>query len=58
MGQWLALGWYVDGMAWESYLRLSAYDRWVMNDELADLIPKGDDGDGAPLDTRPKRYRK
>lgn len=49
------MGWHLDGMSWDRYLRLTQYERFLFHDELTELITRVDD-DGHPPE-RPKRMR-
>jgi hypothetical protein len=53
---WVRIGWHLDGMTWEQYLRLTMLDRWYFHEELGDIIAQVD-GDGNPHG-RPKHQRK
>jgi hypothetical protein len=53
---WVRIGWHLDGMTWEQYLRLTMLDRWYFHEELGDIIAQVD-GDGNPHG-RPKNMRK
>lgn len=48
----------MDGMSWDRYLRLSWYDRWLMHDELSELIASTAPEDDGPGEPRPKHLRK
>ncbi len=37
---WLRLGWHVDGMTWPQYLQLTRAERYLVHDELSDLIDR------------------
>lgn len=38
MRGWLLVGWHVGGMSWDRYLRLTIAQRWILHEELGDLI--------------------
>lgn len=42
MGEWQRVAWHLGGVTFDEYLSLSMYDRWVMHDELSDLIDLAD----------------
>jgi len=56
------IGWHLDGMPWDAYLRLPWYDRWILHEELGALISSVDDDSDGESGTgggmRPKDWRK
>ena len=52
----MRIGWHVDGMTWDRYLALSWWERWVMHEEINDLIERTEPEATPPV--RPKRMRK
>lgn len=51
----MRVGWHLDGMPWDRFMRLTWRDRYLLNDELDDLIDRTNPDEGGGV--RPKDMR-
>ena len=52
----MRIGWHLDGMGFEQYKDLTQYERWVLHEELGEMIAEANTDDLPP--GRPKDWRR
>lgn len=55
MREFVRIGWHVDGMTFDGYLKLTDWERIALLVELDDLIGRANEAGAAP--SRPKDWR-